>query len=160
MYLLADWQIGRRQSRSENTWTSVVGLEYLELPQAFSVVPSELPAGPNAHGNRHQVVVVGQNFTSSTECVIEGVLTPTRWLASNVLECEIPANGRTGGHILLRLRERGVYFSRSAALRVDFTSQAYVYRVEPAAVLAGRAATLVKVYIADMGALTKASGSR
>ena len=99
------------------------------------------------------MVVVGLNFTSSTECVIDGLLTPTRWLASNLLECEIPANGRAGGQILLRLRERGLYYSRSDAISIQFATQAYVYRVEPPRILAGRVATLVKVYIADIGAL-------
>ena len=131
----------------------MIALEYLELPQAFSVIPNQLPAGPNPHGNRHQVVVVGRNYTSSTECVIDGILTPTRWLASNLIECEIPANGRAGGHSLVRIRERGRYFSRSPAIRIDFTSQAYVYRVEPPRILSGRVATLIKVYIADMGGI-------
>jgi hypothetical protein len=122
----------------------------MTLPQALSVIPDELPAGPTANGNRHQVVVVGLNFTSSTECEIDGVMTPTRWLASNLLECEIPVNGRAGEQMSVLLRERGAYYSRSSALVIRFKSQAYVYRVEPPKVLAGRVATLVKVYVAEM----------
>ena len=54
---------------------------------------------------------------------------------------------------MLRLRERGLYYSRSDAISIQFATQAYVYRVEPPRILAGRVATLVKVYIADIGAL-------
>lgn len=137
-------------SSSVNPWSSPVSIEYLELPQIHSVLPTKLPAGPIArNGAQHIVAVVGDHFTSNTECLLDGVLSPTRWLAKNIIECEIPASGRAGEFVTLLVKERGLYLCRGDGIIIRFTAQAYVYRVEPPRILIGRVATLIKVYIAD-----------
>jgi len=95
------------------------------------------------------VVVAGQNFTSATRCVVGGAAAPTRWLASNLLECQVTQQGVAGSHVVIQLLERGLYLSRGSGVVVQFTTQSSVYKVEPARVLIGRFATLIKVFIAD-----------
>jgi hypothetical protein len=54
-----------------------------------------------------------------------------------------------GSHVAIQLLERGLYLSRGSGAVVKFTTTSSVYKVEPAQVLIGRFATLVKVFIAD-----------
>lgn len=147
--VLENWESNTRQGNVTLSWASRVALEYLELPQTHSVLPDSLRAGPLLPGAQHMVVVAGKNFTSATRCVVGGAAAPTRWLASNLLECQVTQQGVPGSHVVIQLQERGLYLSRGSGVTVRFTTQSSVYKVEPARVLIGRFATLVKIFIAD-----------
>ena len=87
-----------------------------------SLLPDQLRGGPILAGARHMVVVAGRNFTSATRCMVGGAAAPTRWLASNLLECEVLQPGLAGGTTVVQLLERGLYYNRGAGLAIKFTS--------------------------------------
>lgn len=120
--VLEGWQTKKAQGKPSLTWESPVALEYLELPQMHSLLPDQLRGGPILAGTRHMVVVAGRNFTSATRCVVGGAAAPTRWLASNLLECEVLEPGLAGGTAIVQLLERGLYYSRGPGLDITFTA--------------------------------------
>jgi hypothetical protein len=56
-------------------------------------MPNRLRAGALLPGVTHKVVVSGRNFTSQTLCVIDSVSAPTRWISSNLIECQFSGTG-------------------------------------------------------------------
>jgi len=152
IHSLAGWPASAQQGQEGLSWATSLALEYLELPQAHSVMPSHLRAGALLPGvSRHLVVVAGRNFTSQTACWIAGAAAPTRWLASNLLECEVAAPGAAGEQRSVQLQERGLYRSRDPSLSLTFTAESFVYRLDPPQVLIQRVPALVKVHVADPG---------
>lgn len=135
-------------SDPSRSWTSPEMLEYLELPRMDAVLPPRVRAGPLATGEKHLVTITGSNFTSSTVCEVDAVLAPTRWIASNLLECEL-GEGVAGQSAIIKLLERGTYHSRGTGLPVLYTTESYVYRVNPPKVIIQRVSTVVEVHVAN-----------
>ena len=146
----AYWGASSNKGGPPPSWMTNVGLEYLELPQAHAVLPDHLRAGPLIPGvSKHLVVVVGRNFTSQTTCAVDGAAAPTRWLASNLIECEVAVTATAGAQVRVSLLERGLYFSRGDGLKITFTAPSYVLRVDPPQALLQQVSALVEVHIAD-----------
>lgn len=59
LHLRTDWEQRAAAESVGKFWTTSVGIEYLELPQAYSIIPNLLPAGLPASGSNHKVVVTG-----------------------------------------------------------------------------------------------------
>jgi hypothetical protein len=140
IYLPQEWARDGTFLNESLFWETNLALEYMELPQPHGLIPETLPAGKPVNRATHLVTVAGQNFTNDTECVIDSVLTATRWLAQNVLECHVPAIHRAGETSILQLKQRSLYISRGAGLTITYVAQPYVYLVEPSVTLTGRVA--------------------
>mmetsp|Transcript_135 Transcript_135/g.108 ORF Transcript_135/g.108 Transcript_135/m.108 type:complete len:401 (-) Transcript_135:9692-10894(-) len=143
-----NWENELLTDRLGVSWTTPISLEYIELPEARALIPDWLPSGAPELGEYHTVVVVGSNFTSFTECEVDGTISPTRWIASDLLECEIPSYGKAGDTQSIQLRERELYYSRDT-VTLNFVAQSFVYRIEPQRIFVGRQSTTIDVYFAD-----------
>jgi len=155
IYLPQEWALAARFLNNSLYWETNLALEYMELPKPHGLIPETLPAGSPANTTAratHLLSVAGQNFTNDTECVIDGVVTVSRWLAQNLLECHVPAIHRAGETSILQLKQRGLYLSRGAGLTITYVAQPYVYLVEPSIILTGRVASLITIHMVDMEA--------
>lgn len=133
-------------------WDTNLVLEYMEMPQTHALVPETLPAGRPVNRATHLITVIGSNFTNDTECYIDEVLTKTRWLAQNLIECHVPAIHRAGEISNVKFMQRSWYVSRKPGLNITYVAQPYVYLVEPSIIFTGRVSQLLTVHIVDIEA--------
>ena len=148
VHLRQGWEQAARVGDRVLSWPTLASIEYVELPQLHSLLPASIRGGPPP-GTNPKVVVVGRNFTRETRCLIGGASVPTRWLASNLLECEVVSPGVAGTPQPVTLLERGLHLSRGPGLLLHFTKQSFVFRLDPQKVLVQRIPAVITAYVAD-----------